>query len=361
MSHKKLLQMIGMMLIIVSLGCGIPEISPASEAPEATDTADLPEATNTPAPPTNTPEPPTDTPVPPTNTPAAQPTEPPTAEPETTNDETAMDTVEAEASEPLACVGTSGLGLGCLSNSGWQTYTRTGSPLGSDLIAATAHCGDNIVIGNSNGLDLFDGQSWSYIDQGWGPTGPDAIACDATGGIWLAHFKGASYYNGSWTTYPATTDLSTGPDASDLVSDILVAPEGTVWVVTASSVAAFDGSSWTVYQKGNGFEDRYFFNQIEADSQGNLWVVHSGGVFSFDGSSWIDHPNSNLSTIQAMDIDNQDQVWVGTLTRGVFVFSDGSWTQYGLNNGLESFVTRRGGYCQKRANNGENRKKMKIR
>jgi hypothetical protein len=66
MSHKKLLQMIGMMLIIVSLGCGIPAIFPASEDPGATDmpeapaTADTPEAlaaTNTPKPPTSTPTP----------------------------------------------------------------------------------------------------------------------------------------------------------------------------------------------------------------------------------------------------------------------------------------------------------------
>jgi hypothetical protein len=72
MSHKKLLQMIGMMLIILSLGCGIPAISPASEAPGATDmpespatadTSESPVATNTPKPPTSTPTPePTDEP-----------------------------------------------------------------------------------------------------------------------------------------------------------------------------------------------------------------------------------------------------------------------------------------------------------
>jgi hypothetical protein len=75
MSHKKLLQVIGAMLIIVSLGCGIPAISPVSEAPGAADTPESPAAADTSEAPaaTDTPEPPaaTNTPKPPTATPTS--------------------------------------------------------------------------------------------------------------------------------------------------------------------------------------------------------------------------------------------------------------------------------------------------
>ena len=75
MSHKKLLQMMGAMLIIVSLGCGLSETTPSLEDPAAADTSEAPAATDTPEPlaATNTPKPPaaTNTPKPPTATPTS--------------------------------------------------------------------------------------------------------------------------------------------------------------------------------------------------------------------------------------------------------------------------------------------------
>ena len=75
MSHKKLLQVIGAMLIIVSLGCGLSETTPALEDPAAADTSEASVATDPPESPaaTNTPKPPaaTKTPKPPTATPTS--------------------------------------------------------------------------------------------------------------------------------------------------------------------------------------------------------------------------------------------------------------------------------------------------
>src|SRR5688500_19199551 len=91
---------------------------------------------------------------------------------------------------------------------------------------------------------------------------PDGIACDADGGIWVAHFQGVSHYaNGQWTTY-GPENLASGESANELVYAVEVAPDGRVWVVTSRSVASFENGTWTVFQEGPGVSEICFFNAL---------------------------------------------------------------------------------------------------
>ena len=236
----------------------------------------------------------------------------------------------------MACLGSFGHGLTCLDETGWQTFSKDTSSLGNDLVKNVTICPDNrLLIAHALGINAFDGERWQVYDQGWGYGGVSALACDAASGIWVAHFGGVSYYDGtSWTTHPAK-QLATGSAATDLVQDVAVAPGGRIWVVTASSVATLDifkGDEWTVFQDGQGFDERYFFAKVAIDSQGHPWVAHSTGLLIFDGEGWITHGNRNLFTIKSMAIDAQGRAWVGTMSKGVYVFDGGGWSVYDVGS-----------------------------
>ncbi len=241
----------------------------------------------------------------------------------------------------MACLGSFGYGITCLDETGWQTFNRDNSPLGGDLITNISVCPDgSLLVAHSSGISRFDGEAWKEYEQGWGYSSPEAMACDAASGIWVAHFRGVSYYDGrAWTTYPSER-LATGEAATDLIRDVVVAPGGRVWVVTASSVAmldSFDSDEWIIFQEGQGFHGRYFFDKISLDAQGNPWVAHSSGILTFDDGTWTPHSNRDLSSVESIATDAQGRVWIGTFSKGVYVFQDGSWSVYNnANSELES-------------------------
>jgi streptogramin lyase len=96
-----------------------------------------------------------------------------------------------------------------------------------------------MLIAQSRGMVAFDGSNWEdYSETDF--TSLDAIAYDAAGNIWVTDYQGVSTFDGSWMTYSAS-ELATGEAASDLVNDVVIDPDGLVWVVTSNSVASFDG------------------------------------------------------------------------------------------------------------------------
>lgn len=226
----------------------------------------------------------------------------------------------------IACFGTFGYGLTCLTEKGWQNYNKASKQIGSDQIAALAQCPDGrLLVAHTMGVHMFNGKKWAEYKLK-GVTRPTGIACDAKGNIWLSHYKGVSQFNGkTWTTYPATR-LATGTAASDLVKDIAVAPNGTVWVATSNSIASYNGKAWTVYQEGKGFTRKYFFDKITIDAEGYPWAAVSAGVLAFDGKAWDLIENRDLITPQTMLVDADGRILVGTYS-GLFLYEDGAWSK----------------------------------
>jgi len=119
---------------------------------------------------------------------------------------------------------------------------------------------------------------------------------------------------------------------------VALGPDGQVWVATSHTIATTsDGSAWTVYQQGQGFDEQYFLDYVAVDGQGGLWVVYSRGLLHFDGSNWTVHKNSDLSTIEGLTVDNEGNVWFGTFNDGLGVFDGQNWVTYDTqNSGLMS-------------------------
>ena len=228
----------------------------------------------------------------------------------------------------ILCAGST-TGLSCLNENGWQTYTDENSDLPNKYLYAGAVCPDGqIAIAHINGVVLFDGTTFKQIPEMDGSTSPDGIACDADGGVWIAHFQGVSHYsNGQWTTY-GSDKLASGESANELVYDVEVAPDGQVWAVTSRSVAMFENDTWTIYQEGQGFNSSRFFNALALDAKGRPLAAHSNGVDVFENGAWQTIEKNDYNSPASLAVDAKGQVWFGTLIDGVYLFDSSTWTHH---------------------------------
>jgi len=240
----------------------------------------------------------------------------------------------------ILCAG-SGTGLSCLNENGWQVYTDENSNLPNNYLYAGAVCPDGqLAIAHISGVVLFDGTTFKQIPEMDTSSSPEGIACDANGGIWVAHFQGVSHYaDGQWATH-GSENFASGESANELVYDVEVAPDGKVWVVTSRSVASFENNAWTVFQEGQGFDGSRFFNALTLDANGRPWAAHSGGVDVFENGEWASFESTDYNSPESIAIDSKGQAWLGTISAGAYLFDGNTWTQYdrGSENLLSNYV-----------------------
>lgn len=240
----------------------------------------------------------------------------------------------------LACVGSLVDGVTCLTADGtWLPLTTDNSNLGGDIVDGMTACGNSIYMAHNNGITVFDGESFTNFEGGWGFSSPSGVACDADGGLWVPHFQGVSYYDGAeWTTYESSL-LSSGDSFSDLVEDVVVAADGTVWVSSANAVASFDGAEWTIYQEGQGMDDQYFFSTLVLDGSGQPWAIYSSGVLQWTGSEWVEH-ESDFFSLEGGAVDGEGNLWIGSFSDGAVVYDGSNWTSVTIDDGISNNTVR---------------------
>ena len=209
-----------------------------------------------------------------------------------------------------------------------QTITNytTADGLLSDFVECIdVDINDNVWLGTSIGVQMFDGSSLAVYDvanyPGMLSDNIKVITAMANGEIWIGTDYGAnqlvSGVNGfMWLPY--TT--SNGP-ASNQVKSIDEDANGGIWVGTNQGVSYFDGNSWISYSS----PDLHWsgVNATAFDSNGDKWFASPlGGITHFDGTTFTSYDTSNglLSQfVTALLIDDQDNKWVGT-SSGMSVF-----------------------------------------
>lgn len=296
-------------LLLVQLACQAVNTAPTTQPGSQ---SDLPTARADSPVPTSAPSEATEAPV------GLQPTAPPPATPR-----------PAGSIKDLACFGTSGKGMTCLSTDGWRTYTTEFSEIVSNYVDDLVVCGDKLAVPTSSGISLFDGSRWSKL-EGWGIGGVSGLGCASENSIWVAHFQGLSYYDGSsWSTHDNQSVIGSTIGSYE---DLLVTPDGRTWVLTSDGVAMYDGAIWTYFTSGQGFDDQRFFKAITSDAQGRPWVAYSQGVAVFEGGEWLRYKNAKLNSVEDLAVDGQGRVWAASFSDGLFVFENEQWTTYNTEN-----------------------------
>jgi len=103
-----------------------------------------------------------------------------------------------------------------------------------------------------------------------------------------------------------------------------------VLLVIGSAVAVSSQTpEWTVYDTENsGLPDNYLTNALTIDAQGNIWIgTRSRGLAKFDGETWTVYNTGNSGLpdnwIRPLAIDRQGNIWISTQIRGLAVYREG--------------------------------------
>ncbi|HTX91018.1 MAG TPA: two-component regulator propeller domain-containing protein [Anaerolineales bacterium] len=208
----------------------------------------------------------------------------------------------------------------------WTSYT--GADLGltsSEVVSLAAIPGGEVVAGTSDGASVWDGNRWTPISQvGGRPV--FSLATDGRG-VWIGTATGAGRLDtlsGSWSFYPT-------PNA---VKHILIDSTGAVWAATAGNgLARLENGSWHYYTTANSGLPLNLVNWVAEVEPGKLWLCTSlssnvgGEVVAFDGTNWTPYTtdNSGASGSEPMVVvrSTDDQIWVGTASRGLDIFKLG--------------------------------------
>ena len=167
-------------------------------------------------------------------------------------------------------------------------------------------------VGLSRGLVMSGTTLWAGT-----PSGP--VMWDTTTGVSVTHHTG---------------------QISESVQALAIAPNGAVYVGTASGLSQFDGAVWTTQ---NTDLTPANVRAIAVAPNGDVWAgtydeAH-GGLSRFDGTHWQVQPDFNgglPNLITALSFDVMGHLWVGTDGAGVSRWDGTAWQTFRTSDGLAS-------------------------
>ena len=246
----------------------------------------------------------------------------------------------ASAEPGVACIGTR-LGLSCLIDGAWENFDRDNSPI-SPWVQSVDVCDDGTVVAITiDGIATYADGRWTDIPADFSVTGPSAVACGPDA-IWAGFFGWiGSLRDGGWTFWD-TEDVLGDTEFVKSVKDIAVAPDGSAWVVTGSSIARFDGT-WTAWEDGVGFDVGLSPTAIGVDvADDGSYTVHAAagfrGIANFVDGAWsLQETRLNgASDLAAAD----GTVLIPAFRAGVVSYQGVAATPFTSADGLSSDVVR---------------------
>ena len=185
-----------------------------------------------------------------------------------------------------------------------------------------------------------NGDSWFAVNNGIGPnpyiqfieytSNNILIAIDYYAGIYRS-----TNFGTSWSLSNTGYMINAGP------SSIASSPSGNIYISTAGNgvySSSDNGNTWTLITGDLSYSYAY---SINVNSAGHIFLATFIYLFKTTngGVNWVDISPTSVNTgIYSVDIDNNDNLWVGTYYNGIAKSTDGgsNWTFY--ENGISSTI-----------------------
>ena len=171
----------------------------------------------------------------------------------------------------------------------------------------------------------------------------ECINVDVNDNVWLGTSIGVQMFDGSSL---AVYDVANYPGMlSDNIKVITAMTNGEIWIGTDYGanqlVSGVNGFMWLPYTTSNGLASNQV-KSIDEDANGGIWVGTNQGVSYFDGNSWVSYssPDLHWSGVNATAFDSNGDPWFTSPLGGITHFNGTTFTPYDTSNGLLSqFVT----------------------
>ena len=219
----------------------------------------------------------------------------------------------------------------------------------TQIISLACDSKNTIWIGTTSGLMKFENNALTNIpmDQTKLQVITD-IVITATDKVYISGLvmgeksyvgAGVSFFNGSaWTNYSkANTEM---PD--NLLSDLMIDANGFLWAIPGMhdmGLVKFDGKVWKHINNSNGLPTN-MISAMTMNKSGKIFLGSPKGIIEQDGATWTMKPFSNSFSpsissfinrsqdaasleVNALAIEDNGTVWVGTKNMGLFSFSQG--------------------------------------
>ena len=260
------------------------------------------------------------------------------------------------------------------------TLTTANGLINNDATYITEDKLGNIWIGTASGVSMFNGSTFKnfsskegitdetvyciYVDDNntkWFATNGDGVIAmdksgevkrlttqeglkhntifsitkDSIGSLWFSHKKWfAKYEAGSIKDFTPAND----PDAERIFFTSFTDAKGKVWLgSTDGDVIVYDAQN--LFRK---FElpapfNTSFISSITQDKRGNMWFATSSGVLKYNGKDFkVFNERNGLASNAAQTIlcDNENNIWLGTLSGGVNLISSEAFRYFTDTEGL---------------------------
>ncbi len=176
-------------------------------------------------------------------------------------------------------------------------------------------------------VSAWDGVNWAQYSETQGIRGKIRDAVGFGGGIWFVTDQGLFWWDGAIARIVGT---DTGLPGSDL--NVVYPDENNTWVGTNQGL-------WNCQKmKCQSVVPDIAIRSITSDHQGGLLLGTDHGLFRYqDGQAYVWAINLGKQTlldahITALAVDADQQVWVGTLENGLFLFDGSRWQQFNTQN-----------------------------
>ena len=163
----------------------------------------------------------------------------------------------------------------------------------------------------------------------------ECIEVDNDDNIWIGTSMGVQMFNGqNWILY----DVASFPGlVSNNIKVIKTVSNGDVWICTDFGASKFDGIDWITFNSSNGLNNNQVYS-VDEDSFGNIWVGTHSGVSFYDGNSWLSYgyPDLHWSGVYRTSFDSNGDIWFSCPLGGVIQKVGTNFISYDTSDGLLS-------------------------
>ncbi len=173
-------------------------------------------------------------------------------------------------------IGTNGDGLVLYKPRAIRMYTQADGLPNDQPISVLSEPDGRLIVGSNCGFSIFNGRTFrKYTEKdGLVNTCVWALANDSQKNIWIGTYGGGlfRFRDDHFTRYSKPQGL-----ADSVVTKIVVAHDGSLWIATLNGVSHMEGEHFRNYRRGDGLASDSVVDIYE-DRSHSIWVTSQGGL-----------------------------------------------------------------------------------